>query len=82
MEEEIAQKWHKIIDMLKDGKSIKVTRCTAVKGKTAPFGTLSRRENKITFRPTKGVRANAFTTSVEKAVERLTDAELLLAFSF
>ena len=43
MVDELIQKYHKIIDSLKDGESVKIKRDTVLKGRTKPFGTLTRK---------------------------------------
>lgn len=79
-EKDIVGKWKKIVDALKDGKSVKIRRNTVAKGVTKPFGTLTREGRLITFEPARGARAEKCIMQDVKMPQRLTDMELLSAF--
>lgn len=82
MVDELIQKYHKIIDSLKDGESVKIKRDTVLKGRTKPFGTLTRRGDIIKYEPAKGMPGYAESMASEKAARRLADIDLLASFSF
>lgn len=81
-ENEYIQKYQEIIDGLKDGQSVIIRRQTVLKGKTKPFGTLTRLGNIIKYQPAKSMRGYAESWPDDKAAQRLYDIEMLAAFSF
>lgn len=81
MEESIT-KYQVIIDGLKDGQSVTLKRDTVLKGKKASFGTITRSGNTIKYQPSRGMRGYAESWADSKAAQRLSDLELLAAFSF
>lgn len=82
MEDELIQKYQVIIDGLKDGQTVTIRRATVIKGKTAPFGTLTKSGNVIKYAPAKRMRGDAHSWLIEKAARELANLELLAAFSF
>lgn len=82
MEEKLIAKYQAIIDNLKDGKSVKITRNTVLIGKPKPYGTLTREGNMIKFVPAKRVPDYSATWLDTKAAKELVDRELISAFSF
>lgn len=81
-EKDLVSKYQAIIDNLKDGQSITLKRDTVLKGKKAPFCTITRNGNIIKYQPSRGMRGYNESWTDDKAAQRLTDLELLAAFSF
>ena len=82
MEDQLIQKYQTIIDNLKDGQSATIRRETVIKGKTKPFGTLTRQGNIIKYQPAKSMSGYAKSWADDKAASCLVDIELLASFSF